>query len=385
VDAASGAASGADGAEGSLAEQLQRYRAQFAATEKATIDLLWDDLGFFHTCRGRPTIFTSALAGDWIARFAGLSPVVAYERAHAHSRKQYEVLVEAYRVMRTRRGASRPLVYREADADGREVPANHKGARLRYVNNPWQSAAYQGLEAIYLDRVDEGLSLIKRVWDKGWHEGYPWDMDHWGIRGHCYMTHPILWLWDADHYGRQGHIYMTHPALWGVFNALTGVAYNAFARRLTVSPRRVPEAGGVRGAKAGAVSEGTRGSGDAETDTVAGRTEARASPFRVPVFLPHFWLQVEVIGAGATGAGASGAGATGAGVSGTGTSGAGTTGTRPAGAPGTTRLRFTVLKSFGEAKLVETVRYLEPDGSGRDVHLDDAVELRSGVGFDVEV
>ncbi|MFP4484470.1 MAG: GH116 family glycosyl-hydrolase [Spirochaetaceae bacterium] len=343
VDAGSGAAPGvAVGAHETLPEQLQRYRAQLAATERATTDLLWDDRGFFHTCRDRPTIFTSALAGDWIARFAGLSPVVAYDRAYAHSRKQHEVLVKSYRVMRTRRGTSRPLVYREANTEGREVPANHKGARLRYVNNPWQSVAYQGLEAIYLNRVDEGLSLIKRVWDKGWHEGYPWDMDHWGIRGHCYMTHPILWLWDADHYGRQGHIYMTHPALWGVFNALTGVTYNAFARRLTVSPRPLPDvratwAGGTRVGRGMQNTPGFRDGG--------GQPQPRR--FSVPVFLPHFWLQVEAGG--------------------------------PVG------IRFTVLKSFGEPKTVETVKYIDPDGTGRDAHFDRAVVLRTGTSFEVEV
>ena len=204
-------------------------------------------------------MFTSALAGDWICRSAGLEPAVEYQRAFSHSEWQTNVLVDSYPVMHSRAGSTRPLVYREADLTGTEIPALHRGFKLFRVNNPWQSIAYQGIEAIFLGRTSEGLELLKRIWDKGWYEGYPWDMDHWGMRGRTYMTHPLLWVWDKDHHGTEGHIYMTHPAMWSVFTALTGVTYDAFAERLSISPRLLP-----------------------------GHQE-----LRIPVFLPGFWLNIE--------------------------------------------------------------------------------------------
>lgn len=289
---------------------LDAFEAQLAATTRSVEQLLWDERGFFRTCRGRDTVFTSALAGDWFCRYAGLEPAVSHERALRHSEWQTRVLMDPYSVMRSRAGATRPLVYREADPAGNEVPAIHRGFKLYHVNNPWQSIAYQGIEAIFLGRTSEGLELLKRVWDKGWHEGYPWDMDHWGMRGRRYMTHPLLWIWDKDHHGTEGHIYMTHPAMWSVFAALTGVSYDGFRERLTFSPRLLP--------------------GECE--------------YRIPAFLPRFWLNVEF---------------------------SETTG----------EAVFSVVKHFGEPPGLKTVRWTEPDGTGRDVSLEPSIRLETGTRF----
>ncbi|MFW5771011.1 MAG: GH116 family glycosyl-hydrolase [Spirochaetota bacterium] len=297
-----------------LSHRLNEYAEQLQATERSCMDILWDQRGFFRTCDGRDTVFTASLAGDWISRYAGLGPVVDHEKALSHSRWQSKVLVDAYPVMDSRAGLTRPLVHREADPDGNQMPAVNNGFKMWHVNNPWQSIGYQAIEAIFLGRVEEGLGLIKRIWDKGWYEGYPWDMDHWGMRGRKYMTHPVLWLWDKDHHGEQGHVYMTHPVMWSVFAALTGVTYNAFSRSLTLSPRPIPG-----------------------EDT-----------FRIPVFLPGFWLMVEY--------------------------------NEEKG-----MADFHVLKSFGEPMVVEYIQYQQPDGSSRDIRLSEPVTLRTNERFLVQL
>jgi uncharacterized protein (DUF608 family) len=305
-----------------LEETLEELRRELQETLAATDEFLWDDRGFYRTCQGRDTVFTSALAGDWFLRFSGLEPVVPFAKARSHSEWQSRVLVDAYPFMDSRAGRSRPLVYREADPEGREMPAIHRGARIYRVNNPWQSIAYQGLEAIYLGRVNAGLQLLQRIWDKGWHEGYPWDMDHWGMRGRTYMTHPILWIWDMDHFSSKGHTYMTHPSSWAVCAALTGVSYDAFARRLTVSPR---------------LHEGW-------------------STYRVPAFLPDVWLVLDSTSM---------------------------TANTHAGKPENLTLR--VAKHFGEPKVVDTLRLYQASGSYEDIDLKQSLELREGNEFSVPI
>ncbi len=293
----------------------RRFEEQLAATQDAIDRVLWDARGFYRSCRDRETVFTSALAGDWAARMAGLEPVVPIDKALSHSAWQSRVLVDDYPALVARdQAVTRPLVHREADLNGEEIPAVHSGFRLQHVNNPWQSIAYQGVEAVFLGRTRAGLELIKRIWDKGWYEGYPWDMDHWGMHGRSHMTHPILWVWDRDHYGYTGHTYMTHPSTWSVFTALTGVTFNAFERVLTVDPRPLPE----------------------------------QSEFRVPVFLPAFWLMLEYQ-------------------------------ERPA------RVTFTTLKHFGTPRTLETVKQRRADGSATDYPLERPVVLTTGTTFTVDI
>jgi uncharacterized protein (DUF608 family) len=292
-----------------LAARIDSFRTQLQRTRASCNALLWDERGFFHSCYTRPTIFTAALAGDWISRLAGLGPVVDYAQARSHSEWQFRVLVDAYPYMDSRAGITRPLVYREADPSGRELPAVSRYFVLNKVNNPWQSAGFQAIEAIFLGRTAEGLRLIKRIWEKGWYEGYPWDMDHWGMRGNTYITHPIFWLWwDRDHLGTRGHVYMTHPVLWSVFNALTGVSYHAFTETLTVAPRPLPD----------------------------------QEEFRIPVFLPRFWLMVEY-------------------------------------EESSGRISLRVLKRFGEVSAVRRLLYLEPDGSIRELAIGGPKQLEEGL------
>lgn len=219
---------------------INKYRDQYQRTERSYIERLWIEPGngggFFKTCESRDTVFTSALAGDWISRFSGLGPVVDIKKAKSHSTWQSKLLIDSHDNSIIKGKRTRPLVYREADLEGKEQPVRVLLYRKYGVNNPWQSTAYQGLEAIYLGRVEAGLNLIKKIWEKGYYEGYPWNMDHWGM---------------------DSHIYMTHPALWGIFSALSGIAYDAFEEKLILSPKTIP-----------------------------GQPE-----LLIPVFFPDFWME----------------------------------------------------------------------------------------------
>jgi uncharacterized protein (DUF608 family) len=195
------------------------WEAEEMECAKAMQDILWDGRGFFRTCEGRDSVFTSALAGDWIARYSGLGPVVHAEQAISHSAWQSKVLVESHDHLDLGGHPSRPLVYREASPDGREVPMRIGLMKKLQVNNPWQTIPYQALEAIYLGRVEAGLGIIKMIWEKGYYEGYPFNMDHWGF---------------------PSHIYMSHPSTWAVFNALSGAALDVSRHELVISPRLLP-------------------------------------------------------------------------------------------------------------------------------------------------
>jgi len=217
---------------------IQKYEKQYEATKNSYIERLWKGEGYFKTCESHDTIFTSTLAGDWISRFVGFGPVVDFEKAKSHSQWQSKTLIDSHTSSKIKRKKTRPLVYREADLEGNERPLKVAFYNKYRVNNPWQSTVYQGIEAIYLDRVEKGLDLIKMIWEKGYYEGYPWNMDHWGM---------------------EGHIYMTHPGLWSVLHALSGVAYDSFEQTLSISPRKV----------------------------------GKEKSLELPAFFPDFWLWIE--------------------------------------------------------------------------------------------
>jgi hypothetical protein len=191
------------------------YRARFAACARR-VDELWDTRGWFRTAEGTDTIFTAALAGDWIARYAGLEPVVDPRRAASHLRHQHRVLVEAARVAAA--GRWRPLPRAESHQDGTPVvPPMGRGLppdeEMTYV---WQVLSYQAMEQIYVGLVAEGLETIRMIHDRVWHDGNGWSG---GLRGN----------------GES--VYMTHPVMWAVLNALTGAALDVPARTLHAGPR----------------------------------------------------------------------------------------------------------------------------------------------------
>ncbi|TFF99605.1 MAG: hypothetical protein EU541_04465 [Promethearchaeota archaeon] len=221
-----------------LSKFIKKYQSQYQATDHSYQECLWMNEGYFKTCEQTDTVFTSALAGDWISRLCGLGPVVQYEKAIAHSKWQTKTLVNSHNYSIINEKKTRPLIYREADINGNEIPVRVLFRKKTKVNNPWQTLAYQAFESIYLNRIEDGLDIIKKIWEKGFYEGYPWDMDHWG--------------WERN------HIYMSHPVMWAVLNALSGVSYNGFEQKLMISPHLIPN----------------------------------KSELKIPIFFPDFWLMM---------------------------------------------------------------------------------------------
>ena len=193
---------------------VARYEARFAEAA-ARLETLWDPRGFFRTSERADTIFTAALAGDWIARLAGLEPVVDPARAASHLRHAHRVLVDAAERAAVRRPA---LPWSEATFDG-EKRAHPMAAGLppeeefTYV---WQVLSYQAMEQIYVGEVAAGLETLRRFYERLWQDGNAWSG---GLRGNAES------------------IYMTHPVVWAVTNALTGAALDVPGRTLHLSPR----------------------------------------------------------------------------------------------------------------------------------------------------
>jgi uncharacterized protein (DUF608 family) len=184
----------------------------------ARLEELWDERGFYRSTAEQDTIFTAALAGDWIARYAGLDPVVPTERARSHLAQQHRVLLEAA-LAEGRVAGVLALPRAEARWDGSEVAhrlqaALPPGEVMTYV---WQVISYQACAQIYVGLVAEGLAAIRAIVERVWTDGNAWSA---GLRG------------DGE------SIYMTHPVLWAVPNALTGAALDVPRRTLWIGPRR---------------------------------------------------------------------------------------------------------------------------------------------------
>ena len=177
---------------------------------------LWNEKGYFQTSLEKDTIFTGALAGDWFSRYTGLKPLLKYERSLRTSRIQSETLVDSHKYSYFKKLPTMPVPYLEANIRGIEVVYGHLQGENYQGNYVWQSISYQALEAIYLGRVEAGLHIIKMIYDKGFFEGFPWDMNL---------------------YGRSGFSYMTRPEIWGALNALSGIFYNRLDKTLIISPK----------------------------------------------------------------------------------------------------------------------------------------------------
>lgn len=205
----------ADMAESAEPARADAYRA-LAERASARLDELWDERGFYRTTAQHGTIFTAALAGDWIARAAGLTPVVPHERAVAHLGHQQRVLVDA--AVAAAQGRYRALPRAEATFDGEEV-VNRMGRGLpagETMTYVWQVISYQAALQIQVGLVEAGLRTVKMIDDRLWRDGNAWSG---GLRGN------------------DESIYMTHPVLWAVLQALTGTALDVPARTLHLGPR----------------------------------------------------------------------------------------------------------------------------------------------------
>lgn len=202
-----------------LEDLVATYKERFDIADRAYNERLWRQEGYYMVCEARNTLFQGGFAGDWIARYAGLPPIVDISRAKSHSEWQSKALVDSHIDMPDGTFPGLPLPYAEATPDGTEVKMKVFYLRMPNNNYFWQVLSYQAMEAIYLGRVEAGLKIMRQLYEKIYFQGYPW---------------------DANLFAHPGYVYMTHPVMWALFNALTGAALDLPRRTLYLSPRLLP-------------------------------------------------------------------------------------------------------------------------------------------------
>jgi non-lysosomal glucosylceramidase len=202
-------------------------------------EALWDnDKGYFKSSPDRATMFCAALAGDWVSRYSGLSPVIEPERAASHMELAYKLLIDGARNLPRFKGRL-PKPVAEMTLLGWEklVPRGFFEGDIHQIYI-WQVISYQACEHIYLGQVKEGLDTLNMIYSRLERLGY---------------------AFSADLTGETKSIYMTHPVAWAVLNAFTGAALDVPKGVLHLGPRMLP--------------------GEKE--------------LRVPVFFPGFWAMLE--------------------------------------------------------------------------------------------
>jgi len=207
-----------------MAEAIEPLRADvyrgLARDADAQLAILWDTRGFYRTTATHDTIFTAALAGDWIARASGMPPVVPHAHAVSHLEHQQRVLIDA--AVDAAQGRYRALPRAEATFAGDEV-VNAMGRGLppeETMTYVWQVLTYQVALQIQVGLVDAGLRTARMLDDRIWRDGNAWSG---GLRGN------------------DESIYMTHAAWWAVLQALTGTALDTPERTLHIGPRTCSE------------------------------------------------------------------------------------------------------------------------------------------------
>ncbi|MHB1458338.1 MAG: GH116 family glycosyl-hydrolase [Armatimonadota bacterium] len=188
----------------------QTYEKQFAATQKSLMASLWNGKYFAKHLvpaigQTNPNSFIAQLAGDWLSRLTAtgrtLSPEVTEsvvcETIARHVKPFY------------------PLPPMETTPDGKLAFSGCYAL---------QHEPYLGCEAIYEGYTDDGLEVIKRIYDVSWLVNHnPWQQ-------------PLAFQAPS---GEQGGLvsYMTCPTTWHVLNALSGVTLDLPRQTIYVSPR----------------------------------------------------------------------------------------------------------------------------------------------------
>ncbi len=213
-----------------LAEDIEKeaaatYRERYSACRARIDQALWmEDKGYFRSTPKKDTVFTAALAGDWLARYAGLEPVVEPDRARRHMELQYKLLIEnARKIAAKKERFPKPLAH--ATPDGEVIRKMNIVERLPDSIYIWQVVSYQAFEHIYLGQVEKGLDVLKMIYERIFKKGY---------------------TWSAGLMGNPDSVYMTHPVIWAVLNALTGAALDAPRGILHLSPKALPGAGRMK-------------------------------------------------------------------------------------------------------------------------------------------
>jgi uncharacterized protein (DUF608 family) len=193
------------------AAALERhYRDRVSRAQRSMIDELWNGEYFIkwrrpHSDQRNPNSFIAALAGDWLSRLDGLGRVLPADYVH---REVEQVLARHVR-------AFHPVPPMEVTPEGRSTTDSC------YL---LQHEPYVGCESIYEGFTDDGLDVIRRVYECSWELNQnPW--------------HQSL-AYDAPG-GAQGGLvsYMTCPTSWHVISALSGASMDVSGQALYLSPR----------------------------------------------------------------------------------------------------------------------------------------------------
>ncbi|MEW6252531.1 MAG: discoidin domain-containing protein [Planctomycetota bacterium] len=189
------------------------YAELFTQVQAKVLERLFDERsGTFIKWRAGPQAdeqkiensFVACLAGDWMMRLTGLPPIFPPE-----------VCESALRETLARHAKSlRPIPPMEVTPDGRV----HTQVCFVLQHEP-----YLGCEAIYLGYRDDGLDVIRRVYEAAWELNWsPWD---------CSLNY------EAPQ-GRQSWLvsYMTATATWHVLPALAGMTIDLLGGELHFQP-----------------------------------------------------------------------------------------------------------------------------------------------------
>ena len=199
--------------------QAQGYAERFAAVQKAVIKQLWTGDHFIKwrdpkSNKTIPNTFVSSLAGDWLSRLSGAGRTLSPAMTNTTTEE---------------------LIARHADPF-HPVPPMEVTPDIKPATGTCfllQHEPYLGCEAIYEGYVDEGLDVIKRVYQVAWEQNKsPWNQSL------CY---------NAPDGGQGGLVrYMTCPTTWHVLNALSGITVDLPAQTMWLNPRVPSEMGYLR-------------------------------------------------------------------------------------------------------------------------------------------
>ncbi len=190
--------------------QAKAYDAHLALVQQAVMRDLWNGT-FFRKWKNPSTgqavedSFVANLAGDWLARIAGLPRTLAPDIIHQSI---------AQTIARHQKPFF-PVPPMQVTPDGRMTTS------ACYL---LQHEPYLGCEAIYENYVDDGLETLRRVYLCAWELNHsPWDESL---------------VYNAPDGGQGGlRTYMTCPTSWFVLSALSGLSLNLPRQTLFVSPR----------------------------------------------------------------------------------------------------------------------------------------------------
>jgi uncharacterized protein (DUF608 family) len=191
-------------------ELQKEYTVRFEYVQRKVIELLWNGKYFIKQLNPRtgeknPNSFIAQFAGDWLSQLCGLGNTLP---------KEY-VQTGVQSILRMHVRAFKPVPPMEVTPDGKCA------TRHCFII---QHEPYIGMEAIYEGFVDDGLDVIKRVYDVAWEQNKsPWNQS----------------LNYAAPTGEQGFLvtYMTCPATWHVLNALAGATLDVPNQTLHLSPK----------------------------------------------------------------------------------------------------------------------------------------------------